>query len=123
MSVKIKRAVSALAIAILLAGGVLYFNFVSKQIYMESRSHLLEIYSKARASFSIFMTRNWSILKDWGNYTQKSADDSGEEIIQEFIRNSQDNWGFTDFYFLNTDREFITVSGEKGNITGILGNY
>lgn len=123
MSVKIKRAVSALAIAILLAGGVLYFNFVSKQIYMESRSHLLEIYSKARASFSIFMTRNWSILKDWGNYTQKSADDSGEEIIQEFIRNSQDNWGFTDFYFLNTDREYITVSGEKGNITGLLGNY
>ena len=38
MSVKIKRAVSALAIALLLAGGVLYFNFVSKQIYMESRA-------------------------------------------------------------------------------------
>lgn len=123
MSVKIRRAVSTFIVVLLLASGVLYYRFVSEQIYKESRSHLLEIYSKACASFSIFMTRNWNILKDWGNYTQKSADYSEEEVIRNFISQSQNNWKFTDFYFLNTDREYITVSGEQGYITKFSGDY
>ncbi len=123
MSSKLKKIGSFFLLFLLLLGAIFYSSFVSEQIYEESRSHLLEIYKKSNNTFSVFASRNWSILNDWGSYTDKSPDKEDEEVIRQFISNSQKNWGFTDFYFLNNDGSYVTADGKTGEITGSLGSY
>ena len=123
MSSKLKKIGSFFLLFLILLGAIFYSSFVSEQIYEESRSHLLEIYKKSNNTFSVFASRNWSILNDWGSYTDKSPDKEDEEVIRQFISNSQKNWGFTDFYFLNNDGSYVTADGKTGEITGSLGSY
>lgn len=123
MSSKFKKIGSIMLILVLLVSGVCYFKFVSEQIFMESKSHLFEIYTKSNNTFSMFVSRNWNILNDWGSYSNKAPSMEDEETIRKFISNSQKNWGFTDFYFLNKDGSYITADGKTGAVTKVIGAY
>lgn len=102
----------------LLFGMTFYYKIVSEDIQKESCSHLMEIYHKTGSSFSMFTSKNWSILKDWGNYSNKAPDEEAEGKIESFIKSSKENWGFTDFYFLNAEGAYITAEGETGTMKG-----
>ncbi len=121
MGNKRSRITVALLIAVVLAGSACYLSFMNKQIYEESRSHILEIYDKLDASLSMFVSINWGILADWGSYSQAAPTEDDYELIQSFINSAKTNWGFTDFYFINDRGEYIMPDGEQGYIEKLVG--
>lgn len=111
-----KRIGLIIITVILLFGMTFYYKLVMEEIYQESCSHLLEIYNKTSNGFSMFINNNWNILDDWQSYSSKAPDEEAEAQIEPFIKKSKENWGFTEFYFLNEDREYVTPDGKTGTI-------
>lgn len=121
MSLGIKRTGLVIFTVALLLLMTFYYKLVTKEIYGESCSHLLEIYNKTSNYFSMFVSNNRSIIKDWGSYSNKAPDKEAEGDIQSFIRKSKENWGFTEFYFLNNEGKYVTAEGKTGAIKTVLG--
>lgn len=121
MSLGIKRTGLIIFTVALLLVMIFYYKLVTNEIYGESSSHLLEIYNKTSNYFSMFVSKNVSIINDWGSYSNKAPDKESEGDIQSFIRKSKENWGFTEFYFLNNEGEYVTAEGKTGAITTALG--
>lgn len=124
MSLRIKACLFSFLILCLIAINYVYYEYSERQIYKEGRKYLLELYSKINHDYSLYVSRNWSILDEWKNYSNKfsSIGAENEKMIQKFIGASQENWGFTDFYFMNDNGDYITLDGEKGYIKGLV-NY
>ena len=47
----------------------------------------------------------------WKNYLEDVND---ENEVKEFIQNTQEEYGFTDFYFVDYKGKYLTVNGETG---------
>lgn len=122
MSLGIKRIGLIIFTVVLLFGMTFYYNFVSKEINEESRSHLMEIYNKTNNCFSMFVSKNWSILNDWESYSGKAPDEETYDRIEAFIGKAKENWGFTEFYFLNGAGEYMTPDGDTGTIKRLWGS-
>ncbi len=96
--------------------GMFYFNFISSKIYDDSTGHLREIYAQVNRSFGAFVERNWGLIDGWGRYivvTEHKDTSDGE--ISDLIKEEKKYWGFSDFYFLSSDKECMTIEGEKNN--------
>ena len=94
--------------------GVVYFNFISRKIYVDSAVHLEEIYSQVNRSFGAFMERNWGLLESWGNtFAEEDMEDTG---IAGLIEKEQGYWGFSEFYFLAEDGTCITPDGTRNSV-------
>lgn len=105
---------TALVIAILagiLAAGLLYFRFVSNRIYEESANHLTEIYTQVKHSVHNVVSRNWKNLQTWAPYLRDVQD---EDKLTDYFRRQQEQWGFTDFYFISYDGFYRTLDGHTG---------
>lgn len=124
MSLRIKACLFGFLILCLIAVNFVYYEYSERQIYKEGRKYLLELYSKINHDYSLYVSRNWSILNEWKNYSNKFSKSGfeDEKFIQKFIQASQENWKFTDFYFMNDTGDYITLDGEKGYIKGQV-NY
>lgn len=64
--------------------GNAYYSYVSKMIFIESATHLTEIYSQVGKSLSNLLTDNWSAMKMWIPYFNDAGSD---ENIREYIYN------------------------------------
>ncbi|MDD6204164.1 MAG: histidine kinase dimerization/phospho-acceptor domain-containing protein, partial [Firmicutes bacterium] len=110
-----KRALTALTAVVLLAlliiTSVYYYNFVSRTIYTESTAHLTEIYNQANLSLHSLVKRNWSIMRMWVPYIRNTAD---EAQIEKFIADAKEEVGYTDFYFISHEGNYLTIEGKKG---------
>ena len=95
--------------------GTIYFHFISQNIYEDSTSHLEEIYGQVNRSFGTFVERNWKLLDSWSNYFT-IPEFSDKTAISDFIKNEQAYWGFSDFYFLSENTEYITPDGTNGSM-------
>lgn len=124
MSLRIKACLFGFLILCLIAVNFVYYEYSERQIYKGGRKYLLELYSKINHDYSLYVSRNWSILNEWKNYSNKFSKSGfeDEKFIQKFIQASQENWKFTDFYFMNDIGDYITLDGEKGYIKGPV-NY
>ena len=98
-------------LAAVLGTGISYYRFVSKAIYEESTSHLLEIYSQANRSLHNMVERNWKNMEECIPYLRDIED---EAAIESYIREVQEKEGFTEFYFISQDGTYLTLTGEKG---------
>ncbi len=89
-----------------------YYNFISRRIYEDSTAHLGEVYSQVNRSFGSFVETNWGLLRSWGEYIDLSggADSGG---IPDYIRQKQEHWGFSDFYFVSSEGEAQNLDGES----------
>lgn len=96
---------------IVATAGVGYYRFVSKAIYEESTSHLLEIYSQANRSLHSMVERNWKNMEECVPYLRDAGDDA---LVESFIREVQEKEGFTEFYFISKDGAYMTPDGDKG---------
>lgn len=96
---------------IVATAGVGYYRFVSKAIYEESTSHLLEIYSQANRSLHSMVGRNWKNMEECVPYLRDAGDDA---LVESFIREVQEKEGFTEFYFISKDGAYMTPDGDKG---------
>ncbi|MCI6855597.1 MAG: response regulator [Firmicutes bacterium] len=111
---KCKLIIVILAAFMVLASVVGYFTFVSFLVYQESSSHLKEIYTQSNKAFNDILSEKWKSLDDWLPYLEKAGND--EEMLQ-YISDRQEQWGFTDFYFITYDGDYITSNGKTGYIS------
>ena len=114
---KYKLIIVILAAFMVLASVVGYFTFVSSMVYEESSSHLKEIYTQSNKAFNGIVLEKWKNLNDWMPYLEHVR---GDEEMLQYIGDRQEQWGFTDFYFISRDGDYITSEGKKGYIS--LGN-
>lgn len=104
-----------LSITLMLSGS-LYFRFVERKIFEESTSHLTEIYAQVNSSFNALVSQNWGLLDDWGYFIDHltMVQGSYSNELESFLLEVQKTWGFTDFYFLDSEGNYITAEGERG---------
>ena len=77
----------------------LYFQYVSQRIYEECADHLVEVYSQVNQNFVSFLEKNWGNLDDWVHHIQIENEDG----VLTFLRGRQQNWKFSEFYFLSSE--------------------
>ncbi len=106
---------AALACVSVIFIGLIYFQYISKRIFEDSTVHLEEIYSQVNRSFSIFVERNWGLLDEWGDYFSRK-DGVNESEFAGFVREEQQYWGFSEFYFLSGDGNCMTIDGTRGSM-------
>ena len=110
-----KRLIALLLVLVLAAGlvwaGFAYFDFVSRTIFDESTAHLTEIFHQANQQLYNLVSVNWSRMRMWAPYIEKTQSD--EEIVA-YVKQAREESNFTDFYFISRDGEYITLSGGRG---------
>ena len=110
-----KRVIAILASAVLFLGiaaaSVWYYSFVSQTIYSESVSHLAEIFHQTNQSLYYVVSKNWTHLHMWSDYL---GDVSDEDEVIKFVEHAQEETGFTNFYFVSREGDYLTVNGESG---------
>ena len=112
-----KRLTATLAAIILCVGlgvvGIRYYGFVIRTIYTESTEHLREIYHQANQSLYSLVGRNWSAMHMWIPYLRTAENDSQ---IDAFAARAKEETGFTDFYFISREGDYLTVDGDSGDL-------
>ena len=107
----ISIAMVLLLLAVIGAAGTEYYRFVSEKIYQESAAHLTEIYHQANQAFNNLVAHNWSTMKMWLPYLRDTQDDA---LVQAFVSTAKEEKGFTDFYFISRNGEYLTADGKAG---------
>lgn len=88
-----------------------YYRFISGLIYKESTNHLLEIYSQSNEALHNLVGKNWMIMRMWLPFLE---DNREEEKVVEFLLEARKEMGFTDFYFLSREGDYLSIDGKKG---------
>lgn len=95
--------------------GIKYYKYTSNSIYDDTASHLNEIYSQVNRSFGSFAERNRAILYGWEK-TLVFSDDEEKINIANFIAEEQENWNFSDFYFISENKTAMTLNGDISDV-------
>lgn len=111
-------SIMVISIAII---SIIYIRFVSNTMYKESSIHLRELYTQINNDIQTLAENNWKLLKDWGVYIDQFIDNNEKDKVIDYIKNKQEEWDFTDFYFLDKSGRYKTVSGKEGYLE--LGNH
>lgn len=88
-----------------------YSSFVSQTTYSESISHLSEIFRQSNSSLNKFTTQSRKGLHLWADYLQDISDDNE---IDTFLEHAQSETGFTDFFFVSREGDYLTPNGGAG---------
>ena len=110
-----KRWIALLLVLVLVAGviwaGSAYFDFVAQTIFDESTAHLTEIFHQANQQLYNLVSVNWSRMRMWAPYIEKTQSD--EEIVA-YVNQAREESNFTNFYFISRDGKYITLSEDRG---------
>ena len=110
-----KRWIALLLVLVLVAGviwaGSAYFDFVAQTIFDESTAHLTEIFHQANQQLYNLVSDNWSRMRMWAPYIEKTQSD--EEIVA-YVNQAREESNFTNFYFISRDGKYITLSEDRG---------
>ena len=90
---------------------VQYISFVSRTIYQESTSHLEEVLHKSNTLLNELVRKNLSYLHLYNGFLERATD---EDEIQAYVEAARQEIGFTDFYFLSYDGNYMTAAGDTG---------
>ena len=88
-----------------------YMVLMNRTIYEESTAHLTEIYHQANQTLNNKVSFNWGIMQMWLPYLEIAQSDAE---IRSFLTSAQEEYDFTDFYFISRDGSYITLDGEQG---------
>ena len=110
-----KRWIALLLVLVLVAGviwaGSAYFDFVAQTIFDESTAHLTEIFHQANQQLYNLVSVNWSRMRMWAPYIEKTQSD--EEIVA-YVNQAREESNFTNFYFISRDGKYTTLSEGRG---------
>ena len=110
-----KKGLRIVAFLLLFIGVVLavfrYYKFMSKSIYEESVSHLMEVLHQSDQMLRELTNKNLTYLHIWGENLQNI---SGEDEIRDYIKKAQEDAGFLEFFFLSSDGDYKMATGETG---------
>ena len=107
-----------LVVAALVIAGIQYSKFVTQTIYEESTAHLVEVLHQSNKMLNETVNKNMTYLHIWSGSLQHLSD---EREIRKFIETARQETGFTEFYFLSPEGNYMTVSGETGYL-GLQGD-
>lgn len=74
-------------------------------------SALWELYQQVNSSLSSFAKRNWGLLEGWDKSFAIESDVVSDDIVEAFIEDQQEFWGFSEFYFLSDNARSMTPNG------------
>lgn len=111
---RLAAACALFATALVVWTSYAYLSFVDQKIYEESTNHLTEVYTQVNDKFSSLVSDNWNLLEAWTYHI--ASHPASDDETQRFIALEQEKWGFTDFYFLNRDGNYLTAGGLTGYI-------
>ena len=94
--------------------GIFYIKFVERKINEESTNHLYEIFDQIDSEFESLAEHNWKLLSDWNIYIRHILDNNEIEKLQKFLENGRVQRKFKDFYFLDQEGNYRTLSGDQG---------
>ncbi len=97
--------------AVIFAVCVKYSSFVSRTIYSESISHLLEIFHQSNSSLNKLVSQTRKSMHLGADYLQDISDD---RKIDDYLSHAQTEMDFTDFYFISREGNYLTKSEGKG---------
>ena len=111
-----KKRLQILLLILVLASGVgwagsAYFSFVSHTIFDESTSHLVEIFRQANQTLYNLVSVNWDRMSMWTPYLDVQP---SEQEIVAYVNRAREKSGFTDFFFISRNGDYITLDGHKG---------
>ena len=102
-----------LTIMLLLSGS--YVQYMTRQVRSESARHLEELFLQVNNNFFSVVTCTWDILHSWDEFIlEKSQDEAGKNQLAGFMEDQGAVWGFSDFYFLNKNGNYKSLSGKEG---------
>lgn len=107
----LSAALAACLLVAILAASISYFRFASAKIYEESSHHLMEIYTQVNGAFHDMVSRKWKNVQMWVPYLSDIKD---EDKVASYIQERQEQWGFTDFYFISHNGDYQTIDGDNG---------
>lgn len=79
------------------AGIGVYSSYIGMKIYQESSDHLLESFSQISETFTLFVQRNWTVLRQWDGLL-KNADIDHAGSIGADMQANKESWHYSDFY-------------------------
>lgn len=92
-----------------------YTQYMTQQIRSESSRHLEELFTQVNRVFQDVVSRTWKCLDSWKEYAlEHCGDESSLEQLAEYMDRQRESWEFHDFYFLDKDGNYLTLSGETG---------
>ena len=104
-------AIALLCIAATVMGVHAYMVLMNRTIYEESTAHLTEIYHQANQTLNNKVSFNWGVMQMWLPYLEIAQSDAE---IRSFLASAQEEYDFTDFFFVSRDGSYITLDGEQG---------
>ena len=104
------------------AGIGVYSSYIGMKIYQESSDHLLESFSQISETFTLFVQRNWTVLRQWDGLL-KNADIDHAGSIGADMQANKESWHYSDFYLFNEDSQYLTVDGRRGSADSISGVF
>ena len=104
-------AVVLLCSAATVMGVRAYMVLMNRTIYEESTAHLTEIYHQANQTLNNKVSFNWGIMRMWEPYLEIAPSDAD---IRSYLALAQEEYDFTDFFFVSRDGSYITLDGEQG---------
>lgn len=93
----------------------IYGNFIAWRITQESEQHLQELYSRENQAFLDMIEKNEAMLRETAWFMEDLMDAGDSERLRTLISRSRENWGFSDFYFMDYAGNYITPEGEQGS--------
>lgn len=103
------------AVVIVLSISIPYTRYMTRQVQRESSQHLEELFTQVNRVFQDVVSRTWKYMDGWKEYVlEHCKDGEGRRLLGEYISRQKEVWGFHDFYFLDKDGNYLTLSGETG---------
>ncbi len=103
---------AVLSVVILLGIYQWYSSFISRNIYEESIVHLQEIYTQVDRTFAALVVKNWRLLDCWASYMDHLYISDTEDDVISLIDREKEQWGFTEFYFLDEEGKYQMEKGD-----------
>ena len=88
----------------------------------ESSDHLLESFSQISETFTLFVQRNWTVLRQWDGLL-KNADIDHAGSIGADMQANKESWHYSDFYLFNESTQYLTADGRRGSADSISGVF
>ncbi len=110
--------IALVVVAALVLAGFRYGTFVSQTVYQESVSHLGEMLHQSNTTLNELVKKNITYLHMLGRQLGYITD---EAQIQAFIEEAREEVGFSKFFFLSSEGNYMTPEGKTGYL-GLQGN-
>lgn len=114
---------TALLTIVFAAGIGVYSNYIGMQIYQESSNHLLESYAQISKTFTLFVQRNWAVLRQWDSLMKNVKEDADVDSIWPDAQSNKLSWHYSDVYLFNESTQYLTADGRKGSADSIDGVF